>query len=73
MDFITWCQDRGLAIPTVDEQRERTGVRGQYPDGYVRSQYPDGYFAPTTATWKLDLQNAEKVKNKKDAGETPVK
>ncbi len=72
MDFITWCTEKNLAIPTVDEHRERTGVRGQYPDGYVRSQYPDGYFAPTTATWKLDLKNAKGIKHVKDSGNTPL-
>ena len=76
MDFIQWCQAKGFAVPPVEESNSthRTGIRGQYPDGYVRSQYPDGYFAPTSATWKLDLDNAKKftrsVKDK--TGNTPL-
>jgi len=66
MDFIQWCQTKGFSIPTTtDENTTRSGIRGQYPDGYVRSQYPDGYFAPTSATWKLDLANAAKTKTVK--------
>ena len=60
MDFITWCQSKNLSVPTTDENTHRSGIRPQYPDGYARSQYPDGYFAPTSATWKLDLANAAK-------------
>jgi len=71
MDFIKWCNTKGFAVPTVAENTTRSGIRGQYPDGYVRSQYPDGYFAPTSATWKLDLQNANK-KMVKDAGNSPL-
>jgi hypothetical protein len=67
MDFIQWCQAKGFSVPTTDENTTRSGIRGQYPDAYVRSQYPDGYFAPTSATWKLDLANASKKKMVKGA------
>lgn len=73
MDFIQWCQAKGLSIPAVKENTSRSGIRPQYPDGYVRSQYPDGYFAPTSATWKLDLQNSANKKMAKDAGNTSLK
>lgn len=45
------------------ENNTRTGVKPQYPEGYVRSQYPDGYFPPVSATAVLDLQNSKKIKN----------
>jgi hypothetical protein len=69
-DFINWCQAKNLPLPSENTQENttRSGIRGQYPDGYVRSQYPDGYFAPTSATAFLDLKNAKKVKNVKGAG-----
>ena len=72
IDFINWCSTKKLPLPATEENTHRSGIRGQYPDGYVRSQYPKGYFAPTSATWALDLKNAEKVKNVKDAGNTPL-
>lgn len=71
-DFITWCKTASLPLPTTAENTHRSGIRGQYPDGYVRSQYPDGYFSPTSATAFLDLKNAKKIKNVKDAGNTPL-
>lgn len=73
IDFINWCQGKKLPLPTTDEgSTKRAGVSQEYPDGYVRSQYPDSYFAPTVATAYLDLKNAKKVRNVKDAGNTPL-
>ena len=72
IDFINWCSTKKLPLPATEENTHRSGIRGQYPDGYVRSQYPDGYFAPTSATWALDLKNAKGIKNVKDAGNTPL-
>jgi hypothetical protein len=67
-DFINWCQSKNLPLPAeTNENVTRSGIRPQYPDGYVRSQYPDAYFAPTSATTYLDLKNAKKIKHKKDA------
>jgi hypothetical protein len=67
-DFVKWCATKNLPLPTTAENTHRSGIRGQYPDGYVRSQYPDAYFAPTSATAYLDLKNAKKVSHRKDAG-----
>ena len=61
--FSEWCKANKLELPVIENQT-RSGIRPQYPDGYVRSQYPDGYFTPTSATAFLDLQNAKKVKSK---------
>ncbi len=73
IDFINWCEGKKLPLPaTQTENTHRSGIRGQYPDGYVRSQYPDGYFAPTSASAFLDLKNAKGIKNVKDAGNTPL-
>jgi hypothetical protein len=71
LDFIEWCKDSGKELPEINENQTRSGIRGQYPDGYVRSQYPDGYFAPTSATAFLDLKNAKSVKHK--TGENTAK
>ena len=72
IDFINWCQTKNLPLPqaetTTKENTTRSGIRPQYPDGYVRSQYPDGYFAPSSATAFLDLKNAKKTRSVKDAG-----
>ena len=57
---------------TVDEKTKRSGIRGQYPDGYVRSQYPDNYFMPISATAALDLQNAKSTKSVADKGGSPL-
>lgn len=67
-DFVKWCASKNLPLPTMAENTHRSGQRPQYPDGYVRSQYPDAYFAPISATSFLDLKNAKKVKERKDAG-----
>ena len=72
IDFVKWCNQRSLPLPSVDENTKRAGVSQEYPDGYVRSQYPDAYFAPYNATAYLDLKNAKKVTHKKDAGNTPL-
>lgn len=64
IDFIEWCKQNNKSIPDVNESQTRSGIRPQYPDGYVRSQYPDGYFAPTSATAFLDLKNAKSVTSK---------
>lgn len=66
LDFVKWCEEQGKPLPTVSENGVRTGIRGQYPDGYKRSQYPDGYFSPYSATAFLDLKNAKGVKTVKD-------
>lgn len=73
-DFINWCNNLSLPLPqpTTDENTTRSGIRPQYPDGYVRSQYPDAYFAPTSATAYLDLKNSKSKTMKKDAGNTPL-
>jgi len=63
LDFFNWCSTKSLPIPaTTSENSTRTGVKPQYPDGYVRSQYPAAYFAPTSATAYLDLKNSKKNK-----------
>ena len=72
INFINWCAEKSLPLPTTDENTTRSGIRGQYPDGYVRSQYPDAYFAPTSATAYLDLKNAKGKKMVKDSGNTPL-
>lgn len=71
-DFVKWCNSNNLPLPSVAENTHRAGLSQEYPSGYVRSQYPDGYFAPTVATAYLDLKNAKKVKDRKDAGNTPL-
>lgn len=74
LDFVKWCSNKSLPLPepTTTENTHRSGIRGQYPDGYVRSQYPDAYFAPTSATAYLDLKNAKGIKNVKGAGNSPA-
>jgi hypothetical protein len=73
IDFVNYCRLNKLPLPAeVAENTTRSGIRPQYPDGYVRSQYPDGYFSPTSATAFLDLKNAKKVKSVKDAGKAPA-
>ena len=61
LDFISWCAENNFELPqnVQSENNTRTGVKAQYPDGYVRSQYPDGYFSPTSATAFLDLKNSK--------------
>ena len=74
LTFVQWCELNKLPLPAnANENATRTGMKPQYPDGYLRSQYPDAYFAPTSATSFLDLKNSKKVKEVKGAGETPVK
>jgi hypothetical protein len=43
-----------------NENRNRTGLRFGYPDGYYRFQYPPLYSIPTSATAALDLEIEEK-------------
>jgi hypothetical protein len=71
LDFTKWCSDKGLPLPepTTMENATRTGVKAQYPDGYLRSQYPDAYFAPTSATAYLDLKNSKGVRSVKGSGQ----
>ena len=71
-DFVKWCNGNNLPLPNVAENTHRAGLSQEYPSGYVRSQYPDAYFAPTVATAYLDLKNAKKVRDRKDAGNTPL-
>ena len=62
INFVNWCAEKSLPLPTTDENTTRSGIRGQYPDAY---------FAPTSATAYLDLKNAKGKKMVKDAGNTP--
>lgn len=62
-DLVTWAKSNGINFKKIAENNIRTGVKPQYPEGYVRSQYPDGYFPPVSATAYLDLQNSKKVKS----------
>ena len=71
LDFIEWADENGLNLPTLQENQTRSGIRPQYPDGYVRSQYPDGYFGPTSATAFLDLKNSKNLKHTKGKDEAP--
>ena len=71
-DFVKWCEAKKKALPAFQENTKRSGIRGQYPDGYVRNQYPDAYFAPISATAYLDLKNADGIKHVKGAGNTSV-
>ena len=64
-DFYQWAEEKKLPVPATNENATRTGVKAQYPDGYLRSQYPDAYFAPTSATAYLDLKNAKNLKHTK--------
>lgn len=72
IDFVNWCQGKKLPLPTTAENTKRAGLSQEYPSGYVRSQYPDAYFAPIVATSYLDLKNAKKTSDRKDAGNTPL-
>lgn len=72
IDFVNWCQNKKLPLPTTDENTKRAGLSQEYPSGYIRNQYPDAYFAPVVATAYLDLKNAKKVSDRKDAGNTPL-
>lgn len=69
--FEKWAKENKLDLPELAENGVRTGVKAQYPDGYVRSQYPDAYFPPVSATADLDLQNAKKIKNKAPSDNAP--
>ncbi len=70
-NFREWCKANKLELP-VDENTKRSGIRPQYPDGYVRSQYPaDSYFMPYSATAALDLKNASSIKSKAPSNEAP--
>ena len=51
MDFKQW----------FTENAQRTGVRPQYPEGYVRSQYPPQYFPPLSAEAIFDLIASGKI------------
>jgi hypothetical protein len=53
-----------------NENRNRTGLKFGYPDGYYRFQYPPLYSTPSSATAALDLEiertmPKSKVENKK--------
>jgi hypothetical protein len=43
----------------LNENKNRTGLKFGYPDGYYRSQYPPSYSTPTSATAALDLEIEE--------------
>ena len=49
ISFKTWLQN-------INENRNRTGLKFGYPDGYYRFQYPDNYSMPSSATAALDLE-----------------
>lgn len=70
-DLLAWVNKNEIDINGITENILRTGVRPQYPEGYVRSQYPDLYFPPATATAPVDLQNSKKVKSKAPANDAP--
>lgn len=40
----------------LNENRNRTGLKFGYPDGYYRFQYPPLYSTPSSATAALDLE-----------------
>lgn len=65
-DFVTWCDNKNLTLPPVQENTHRAGIKGIYPDAYAGRgyAYPDEYFAPTSATAFLDLKNAKGKKSK---------
>ncbi len=65
LNFFKWCETHNRTLPSIAENTKRSGIRGQYPDGYIRNQYPDAYFAPISATAFLDLKNAKGVKTRK--------
>jgi|694.fasta_scaffold43995_7 hypothetical protein len=48
----------------IDENRNRTGLKFGYPDGYYRSQYPGLYSTPISATAALDLENERMMPRK---------
>lgn len=63
--FLQWADNRGLKLPEVDlkaENTKRSGIRGNYPDGYIRNQYPDLYFTPIAADAPVQLKNAGRGK-----------
>jgi hypothetical protein len=45
----------------INENRNRTGLKFGYPDGYYRFQYPPLYSTPSSATAALDLEIEEKM------------
>ena len=52
IDFITWCQEKGLDLPEVPktEDRKRTGAKeGLYPPQYYAGQYPGLAKTPSAA------------------------
>jgi hypothetical protein len=52
IDFKTWCQEKGLDLPTVTttEDRKRTGAKeGLYPPQYYAGQYPALWKTPAAA------------------------
>ena len=69
--FLEWCKKNKLNLPELDENQMRSGIRPQYPDGYVRSQYPGGYFQAISSTAGLDLANAKKVKSSAPSDNAP--
>lgn len=63
--FLQWADSRKIEIPEVNmkaENTKRSGIRGNYPDGYVRSQYPDLYFTPIAADAPVQLKMAGRGK-----------
>ena len=72
IDFNTWCISKNLPLPTVAECSRRSGQRPQYPEGYARNQLPPAAFAPYSATSFLDLKNSKSIRERKDAGKTPL-
>ncbi len=69
IDFITFCQEKGLPLPQTGENAQQA-VKPQYPDAAARAQYPDGYFTPVTPTAILDIANAKKMKSVKGGKDT---
>lgn len=52
------------------ENRNRTGLKFGYPDGYYRSQYPGLYSTPISATAALDLENEKRMPASKRENKT---
>lgn len=75
LNFLKWCEQKNLGLPTTAENTKRAGIKGIYPDAYAGRNYayPDGYFTPISATAVLDLKNAKKkgFSNKDMAGLPP--
>lgn len=49
-NFISWCEEKGLDVPTLAEDRAHTGAKEPlYPPQYFAGQYPPSYKTPIAA------------------------